>query len=235
MIQDETRNRSAQDRSDGYADHEERKGTRLFALGKPVREVQNDSREIPGFSQPQHKARNVKLLHRMDEARQHSHKSPSKQDSGDPDARSDLVQQQIAGDFKKEVAKKENPENESELLAADGQLFVHCERGKPNVVAINECNDEKHKNKWENPEAYFLDSSGADGHRVSSCFNGHNHLAVDRLGQIISSAGCRPETRKDCRNSMRRRYECQAGPASLLPRCLARGGILSRAWRLREA
>src|SRR5207244_3590979 len=59
MIQDETGNRSAQDRSDGYADHEERKGTRLFALGKPVREVQNDSREIPGFSQPQHKARNV--------------------------------------------------------------------------------------------------------------------------------------------------------------------------------
>src|SRR5438093_2445059 len=121
MIQDETGNRSAQDRSDGYANHEERKGTRLFALGKPVREVQNESREIAGFSQPQHKARNVKLLHRMDEARQHGHKSPSKQDSGDPDARSDLVQQQIAGDFKKEVAKEENPENESELLAADGQ------------------------------------------------------------------------------------------------------------------
>src|SRR2546430_4165263 len=171
----------------------------------------------------------------MDEARQHGHKSPSKQDSGDPDARSDLVQQQIAGDFKKEVAKKENPENESELLAADGQLFVHWERRKPNVGAINEGNDKKHKNKWENPGAYFLDSSGADGHRVSSCFNGHNHLAVERLGQTISSAGCRPETPKDCRNSLQRRYERPAGRASLLPGCLARGGILSRAWRHREA
>jgi len=71
-----------------------------------------------------------------DKAGQHRHNSPANQYSGDPDSRPDLVQQEVAGDFKEEVAEKENPEEQSVLLATDGQLFVHRQRRKSNVVPI---------------------------------------------------------------------------------------------------
>jgi hypothetical protein len=88
------------------------------------------------------------------EAGQHRHNSPANQDSGDPDPRSDLVQQQIAGDFKEEVAEKENPEDQSVLLAGDRQLPIHRERRKPDVDAIEKGNDKKQEDK--NPYPYFL-------------------------------------------------------------------------------
>ena len=71
-----------------------------------------------------------------DEAGQRRYNSPANQYSSDPDPRSDFMQEQIAGDFKDEVAEKENPEDQSELLAGDGQLSVHGQRRKPNIVAI---------------------------------------------------------------------------------------------------
>jgi hypothetical protein len=46
VIQDETRNRSSQDRGNRVGRHQQRKRARLFALGKPVGQVQQDSGEI---------------------------------------------------------------------------------------------------------------------------------------------------------------------------------------------
>ena len=63
------------------------------------------------------------------QAAERSHRSPGKQYACDPDARSDFVQQQIARDLKEEVAEKENPEEQSVLLAGDGQLF--CSSSAP--------------------------------------------------------------------------------------------------------
>jgi len=52
------------------------------------------------------------------------------------------VQQQIARDFKEKIAEKENPEDQSELLAGDRQLPVHRQRREPNVDAIEKGNNE---------------------------------------------------------------------------------------------
>src|ERR1700674_753834 len=100
------------------------------------------------------------------ETGQHRHNSPANQYSGDPDPRSDLVQQQIAGNFKDEVTEEENPEDQSELLAADGQLFIHRQRRKPNVVAIEKGNYEKQEDKGKNPDPHFPNGSGRDEHRT---------------------------------------------------------------------
>ena len=59
MIQDETGDRRAQNGGERQTDHEQRDRTCLFALGKPVGEIQDDSWEITGFSEAQKKARNV--------------------------------------------------------------------------------------------------------------------------------------------------------------------------------
>jgi hypothetical protein len=49
----------------------------------------------------------------------------------------------LAGNFKEEITDKENPKDQSELLASDGQLFVHRQRGKPSVDAVQEGNKEE--------------------------------------------------------------------------------------------
>src|ERR1700740_3356195 len=112
------------------------------------------------------------------EAGQHRHNSPANQDSSDPDACSDFVQEQVAGDFKEEVAKKENPEDQSVLLACDRQLSVSRQRRKPNVDAIEKGNDEKQEDKGKNPDAEFPNRSGLDGHRGYACFVDHTQPSV---------------------------------------------------------
>ena len=112
------------------------------------------------------------------EAGQHRHNSPAKQYSGDPDPRSDLVQQQIAGDFKDRVAEKENPKDQSELLACDSQLSVHRQRRKPNVDSVEKGNDEKQEDKGKNPDPHFPNGSGRDGHRTVVCLDIQDHLSV---------------------------------------------------------
>src|SRR5438132_8058824 len=52
VVEDETRDRSAKDRGNRYAYQEQSNGACLFALRKPVREIQNDSWEVTGFSKP---------------------------------------------------------------------------------------------------------------------------------------------------------------------------------------
>jgi len=61
----------------------------------------------------------------------------------------------LAGNFKEEITDKENPKDQSELLASDGQLFVHRQRGKPNVDAVEEGNDVKKKNERNDPNLHF--------------------------------------------------------------------------------
>jgi hypothetical protein len=88
------------------------------------------------------------------------------------------VQQQIAGDFKDRVAKKENPKDQSELLACDSQLSVHRQRRKPNVDSVEKGNDEKQEDKRKNPDPYFPNGSGRDGHRTVVCLDIQDHLSV---------------------------------------------------------
>jgi len=88
------------------------------------------------------------------------------------------VQQQIARDFEEEVAEKENPKEQSVLLAGDGQLFVHRQRRKPNVVAIEKGNDKKQEDKGKNPDPQFLNRSGFHGNRFSFYFAPHAQLSV---------------------------------------------------------
>ena len=70
MIQDETRNRGPQDAGNRVGRYQKGKRARLFALGKPVSEVQGHSGEITRFSQAQKQANNVELMDSVHEASQ---------------------------------------------------------------------------------------------------------------------------------------------------------------------
>src|SRR6516162_9092734 len=91
----------------------------------------------------------------VDKPSQCGHNPPGNQDTGNPDASSDFVQQQITGDLKEEVAEKENSEDQSILLAGNSELFVHRQRCKPNVDAVEKANDVKEKNERDDPGLHF--------------------------------------------------------------------------------
>jgi hypothetical protein len=62
------------------------------------------------------------------------------------------VQDEVARDLEKEIAKKENSGGESELLAGDIQLSIHRQRGKSKVNAIDKSNDVESKKTRDKPE-----------------------------------------------------------------------------------
>src|SRR5579864_5822038 len=117
MVQNETGNRSAHNRCNWGGHNQKRKGSCLFPSGKPIRQIQNDSREIPCFSYTKKEPHNVQLVDGVHDATECRYYAPGNQDAGNPDASPEFMQQQIARDFKDKVAKIENPKHQSELLA----------------------------------------------------------------------------------------------------------------------
>ena len=86
------------------------------------------------------------------------------------------MQQKIAGDFKEEVAEEENTEEQSALLAGDGQLSVHRQRRKPNVDTIEKGNNEEEEDKGKNPNPQFLNRPRPYRDRGDSEADSHAHL-----------------------------------------------------------
>jgi hypothetical protein len=128
-----TRDRSAKNAGDRQTGQEQCDRLRSFSLAEPVRQIQNDSGGVPSLPQPQQKTRHIQLMHRVNQAGQHSYSSPGNQNAGDPNASSELVKHEIAGYLEEEIAKKENSNQQSELLAANGQFLVHRQGGKSDV------------------------------------------------------------------------------------------------------
>jgi hypothetical protein len=147
----------------------------LFAL-KPVGQIQDDS-ENNRLGQAEENARCIteNVLRETGQHRDYS----GHHDSRDPNPRPNPVQKQIAGYLKEKVTEKENPEDQSILLAVDGQLSVHRQRRKPNVVAVELGNDEQQEHKGKDPDPHFLDSSCLDGRGTSGCFVAQSHLSVN--------------------------------------------------------
>ncbi len=98
----------------------------------------------------------------MHEAGQSSQDSPSNQDPCNPDASSDLVQQEIARDLEKAITKEEDSGRESDLLAGHGQFLVHSQRGEPDVDAVHEGDDIKNEQERKESELEFSDGPAFD-------------------------------------------------------------------------
>src|SRR6266705_4160204 len=102
-------------------------------------------------------------MHVVDKASQHGHESPGNQNACNPDPAAELVQEQIAGNFKKEIAQKEDPGDQTELLAGNRQLLVHRQRRKPNVDPVEKADDVQQEKKGQYPGPYFPNRSCLDG------------------------------------------------------------------------
>ena len=123
-------------------------------------------------------------MHVVDKAGQHGHDSPSNQNACNPDAGADFVQQQVTRNSKEQVAEKEDPSEQTELLARDRQLLVHRQRRKPNVDPVEKADDVQQENKGENPDPHFPNRSGLDGLRTGIYFVAHDQPGVSRVGGL---------------------------------------------------
>src|SRR5215471_6886782 len=128
-------------------------------LAEPIRQVKIDSGSVSGLSHPEQKPQDIQLGSCSREARQHCHYSPAKQYPCNPDARSEFVQQQVAGYFKNEVAKKEDSREEPILLAGDSQLLVHDECREPNVDSVEDGIYQENENEGNDPRPHFAKCS----------------------------------------------------------------------------
>src|SRR6266480_7927037 len=133
-------------------------------------------------------------MHVVDKASQHGDDSPGNQNACNPDAGADPMQQQIARNFKEEVAEKENPGEQTELLASDRQLLVHRQRRKRNVDSVEKADDVQQEKKGENPGPHFPNRSSLDGLRTGVYFAAHDQPRLSSSRRILT---CLPQSSRE--------------------------------------
>src|SRR5262249_24418086 len=146
MVQNQARERESHDRRNRQRGHEQGDRLGLFSLAKPVGEIQDDAGEESSFSHTEKEAQHVDVDHPLRKAVQHGNNSPTNQNPCNPDAWSNLVQHQVAGYFKEEIAEEEYSKEQSKLLAGDCQLLVHRQGCNTDVDPVKISNDVQDEN-----------------------------------------------------------------------------------------
>src|ERR1700676_3672887 len=100
----------------------------LLALAEPIREAQNDTGEETGFCTPEQESGNIQLRHSAYSPGENRDYAPRDQDALNPDARTDPVEEDVAGDLENEVTPKEYSDQQPKLRTRDRQLGVHRQR-----------------------------------------------------------------------------------------------------------
>ena len=210
VVQDNTRNWSAQDTGNRQSGHKKSDRVRSLLFTKPIGQVQDDSREKPSFGHSKQKTNDVKLSDALHETGGHCHNAPAEQNAGDPDARPDLVQQEIAGNFKEDIADEENPGYEPELLASDSQFLVHRQGGKRDVDPVDKGHDVKNEEKRKKPHLQLANGSGVDRHGGSGYFIGQSLPRYQTAPEGFMTNCGWLKLCKGLANFMPRKYTCQA-------------------------
>ena len=129
---------------------------------KPVRQIENDAREETCFRSAKKKSRGVKRRRAPHEHRRRRDQAPGDHDPGDPDARADARQDDVARDLEGDVAEKEDAGAEAERAAGKSQRGVHLERREPDVDAIEIRDDVEQEKKRDQPPADLVEGRSAN-------------------------------------------------------------------------
>lgn len=184
VIENEARQGSTKDAGEGQASQEERDGLSLFALAKPVGEVEDDSGEVASFGESEEKAKDIELGNVLDEAGESGEDSPGHDDACEPNASAEFVQQQVAGNFEQKVANEKDSGEQAELLGADAEVTVHGECGEADVDAVQEGDDIQNKDEGKDAKLNLTDGGGFECRgSICGCLCwSHADLAVGTTG-----------------------------------------------------
>ena len=190
MIENKTRNGTAQNAGERHADQYESNGLRLFALAEPITQIEHDAGEKSCFGETQRKAGGIELMGGLHKACQRRNDAPCDEDARDPDARADAVKDEVAGDLKQEVAPKENSSRESKLLACDGQFAIHRQSRKAQVDSVDESHDVERKQERQKPESDFTGGGGFLQARNSARAPDHYSPSCDAVQFFVWQFNC---------------------------------------------
>ncbi|MCY1429775.1 hypothetical protein D9M71_457050 [compost metagenome] len=103
---------------------------------KPVGQVQQQTRRKTRFGNAKQKAQGIELPRGFDEGEQGGDDAPGDHDASDPDPRTDLVQDDVAGNFAEEIADEKHARAQSVNRFAERQIVHHLQFGKTDVDPI---------------------------------------------------------------------------------------------------
>ena len=86
-----------------------------------------------------------KLVGPLMNANAPENQAPADHYSGYPSAGPDPLEDQIARHLQYEITPKERPRAEPKNIRAQPQILVHCQRGEPDVHAVEIANEIKNK------------------------------------------------------------------------------------------
>ncbi|MNT10340.1 hypothetical protein D3C72_1451650 [compost metagenome] len=135
-VHDPARQRIAEHARDGDARHEQRDHLAAAVGREPVGQVQDHAGIETRFGEAEQEAHHVELGRRLHEHEQRRDDAPGDHDPRDPDARADLVHQQVARHLEQEVADEEQPCAQAEHGFGEGQVLAHLQLGEADIDAV---------------------------------------------------------------------------------------------------
>ncbi len=184
----------AHDPRERDGNHELGDRPRPLGGGKPPAQVVDDAWEEAGFGHPQQEAQPVEAERPPDEHHGRRQEPPRDHEAGDPNARAQSRQDEVAGDPERHVAEKEDTGSEAVDGGAEAQVGVHLERGNPDVGPVQEAHDVEEEEKGEEPPGHlgehgpFQRIGGAWRHRLRQS-GGHGRASRGGTSEPIRPVG----------------------------------------------
>ena len=120
----------------GTRNQESGKGPRAMLGGKPIGQVEEDAGKKSGFGKTQKESKGNKARPVPGDRHQAGNDAPAHHDPGDPEPRSDAVQDVIARYLEQGVADEEAPGPPTEENGRKPEIAVHRQRGKADVDPV---------------------------------------------------------------------------------------------------
>ena len=128
----------ANDLGDRRGDEEYRESAGAVTSRKPMRKIDKDAWEEPGFREAEEKAHHVKLKGGGDRRSQCGHQSPGKHDAANPLARTPTFDDEGTRNFKEKIPQEEHPgPRADDIVVESRQVAPHREHGDGDIRAID--------------------------------------------------------------------------------------------------
>jgi hypothetical protein len=125
-------------------------------------------------------AHHIKHGGRGDEHREAGNDAPRDHDPRDPDARADLVQDDVAGDFEDEITEEKDARAEAIDGIAQAEIGGHLQLREAHVYSIQICHHITKQQQWREPPRDLL---------IRSRFERRRRRTRARSMQITRSTG----------------------------------------------
>jgi hypothetical protein len=159
LLDQQARERGADDRGEGLGQVEEREDLAAVRRGDPEAQEEDGTGEEAGLGDAEQEAEHDELLEVLHPREEGRDDAPAHHDAGEPLAGAELVEREVRGHLEQDVADEEDARGEAELGGRQGEILVHAVGGGEADGGAVEVVDEEH----QRDEGHQADGDLADG------------------------------------------------------------------------